>query len=160
MSARVSPDVNVYRAYATIAAAATIDTNWSIVGSVYPSSTLRPCVSSELDEHDLRPSLPQREEEREQPRAEEEPGRDGHVHGDRPGGGADDEQAGDGEHVDEGDVLERGRVGELHRDERIGQAHRCRPKGHGEGGRDAGRTTESQTAVRGEAHRWRWGGTV
>ena len=92
------------------------------------------------DEHELGPPLAEREEEREECRADEEPGRDLHVHGDRAGGRPDHEERRDHEHVDEDDVLEPQRVRGLERDE-------------GEEARDRGRAEAADDRERGEPER-------
>ena len=92
------------------------------------------------DEHELGPPLAEREEEREECRADEEPGRDLHVHGDRARGCPDHEEPRDHEHVDEDDVLEPERVRRLQRDE-------------GEEARDRERAEDADDRERGEPER-------
>ena len=67
-------------------------------------------------ERELRPPLAEREKQREQERAEEEPLRDPHVDRDRPGRCPQHEEPGDRDHVDELDRLQAERVGRLQRE--------------------------------------------
>ena len=76
------------------------------------------------DEHELPTALRQREEEREQGGAEQQPGRDPHVHRGRARRRADHEQPADREDVQQHDVLEPEAVAELDRRERDEKAQR------------------------------------
>ena len=69
------------------------------------------------DEHELAAPLCERQEEGEQRRAEEEPGRDSHLDRRRSRRGPDDEQTGDAHDVEQHDVLELQRVRRLQREE-------------------------------------------
>src|SRR5258707_500480 len=64
------------------------------------------------NEQELAAPFREGEEEREQPRAEEQPGRDADLNCRGAGGGAQDEERGDRRHVEDDDVLETERVGD------------------------------------------------
>ena len=102
-------------------------------------------------EDELGAPLSEREEEREQCRADEEPRRDADVDGDRPGCRADHEQRRDDEHVDDHDVLEPQRVRGLEDDEREQARDRPWPERGRDPDRDRGEHTgEDEGGARAE----------
>ena len=103
------------------------------------------------DEHELAAALCQREEEREQRGAEQEPRRDPHLHRRRSRRRADDEQPADRHHVEQHDVLERERV------RRPEARRRCRGTGStaSPSGATSSTAEKSSTAASASAQPWR-----
>ncbi len=109
-------------------------------------------------EPELRSPLAERDEEREQEGAEQEPVGDGDVHRDRACGGAKDEEAGDREHVDELQRLQAERVRGLQcpeadhaRDGRRAQSRRERQGEHRERGGQRERVPDPELPARDRA---------
>ena len=91
------------------------------------------------DEHQLRPPLAERQEQRQQSRADEEPRRDDDIDGNGARGSTDHEEGRDRQHVDEHDMLQLRRVGRLKKDE----ADETEERGKAEPG-DDGQCTERE----------------